>query len=74
MAEHQCHVRGCATSTKPEHLMCARHWHMVPRDLQRKVRKHYRPGQCQDKRPSLAWFAAANAAILAVEVKESRGG
>ena len=46
--------------------MCLRHWRMVPADLQRAVWKHYRPGQCDDKKPSREWHAAADAAIRAV--------
>lgn len=36
---------------------------MVPRRLQQAVYKHYRSGQCDDKRPSREWHEAANAAI-----------
>lgn len=39
---------------------------MVPAGLQRDVWAAYRPGQCDDKRPSETWFAAADAAIKAV--------
>ena len=46
--------------------MCRRHWSMVPAGLQRDVWAAYRPGQCDDKRPSETWFAAADAAIKAV--------
>jgi hypothetical protein len=63
---HCCHARGCRVSTKPEMLMCFRHWKMVPRDIQRWVWRTYRPGQCDDKRPSKEWHAAADAAIAAV--------
>lgn len=69
---HHCHARGCSTPTKPEMLMCFKHWRMVPRDLQRAVWATYRPGQCDDKRPSPEWHAAADAAIAAVAQKERR--
>lgn len=45
---------------------------MVPKDLQRQVWATYRPGQCDDKHPSEAWHAAADAAIAAVALKEGR--
>jgi hypothetical protein len=67
---HHCHALGCEAPTKPEMLMCLKHWRMVPRGLQRRVWATYRPGQCDDKRPSEAWFQAANAAIAAVAAKE----
>jgi hypothetical protein len=46
--------------------MCRPHWRMVPAALRAAVWKAYRPGQCDDKRPSEAWFVAADAAIAAV--------
>ena len=67
---HHCHARGCATLVKPEMLMCLRHWRMVPKDIQRRVWATYRPGQCDDKRPSEAWHEAADAAISAVANRE----
>lgn len=72
MAEHHCHASGCLKETKPEMLMCARHWGMVPPALKHAVWRYYRPGQCDDKRPSTQWHAAAEAAIAAVSRMESR--
>jgi hypothetical protein len=43
MTPHTCHARGCALSVPPELLMCHRHWQMVPREIQRRVRATYRP-------------------------------
>lgn len=63
---HHCHARGCKKSCPPERLMCLAHWRKVPKDLQRAIWATYRPGQCDDRRPSDAWFAAADAAIAAV--------
>jgi len=50
---HTCHARGCERAVPPELLMCG----------QRAVWAAYRPGQCEDKRPSEAWHLAADAAI-----------
>lgn len=69
-AEHHCHAVLCRRPCKPEMLMCFEHWRMVPKRLQRAVYSTYRPGQCDDKRPSKDWFAAADAAIWAVAQKE----
>lgn len=63
---HRCHVRGCMKHCAPEKLMCPAHWKKVPRPLQEAVYRAYRPGQCDDKRPSRAWFEAADAAIEAI--------
>ena len=60
--------------------MCRRHWGLVPRSLQRAVWDAYRPGQCDDKRPSEAWHRAADAAIrymeflLAIDQLDGRRG
>lgn len=70
--EHHCHARGCPVPCRPEHLMCGRHWMMVPPDVRRAVLLHYRVGQCDDKEPSAEWFQAADAAIGVVAVKEGR--
>jgi hypothetical protein len=43
---------------------------MVPGDLRRAVLAAYRPGQCDDKKPSQKWIEAAKAAIKAVAKKE----
>lgn len=69
---HHCHADGCTTRCKPEHLMCARHWRMVPLDLQRAVWRTYRPGQCDDKDPSPEWHVAADDAIAWVAFVEER--
>lgn len=69
---HHCHAYGCVVECKPEELMCQRHWRMVSKPLQDKVWRFYRPGQCDDKRPSREWLAAADTAIRHVrEAEES---
>ncbi len=71
-SEHHCHARGCGVATKPEMLMCRRHWFMVPKPIRDRVWATYRVGQCDDKQPSSEWHAAADAAIQAVATKEGR--
>jgi hypothetical protein len=71
---HHCHAHGCQVPTRPELLMCRRHWFMVPRPLQQAVYATYRRGQCDDKRPSREWFEAAAAAIGFVVIKENHPG
>jgi DNA polymerase III epsilon subunit-like protein len=44
---------------------------MVPPELQAAVWRHYRPGQCDDMRPSPEWHAAADAAIKSVAEQEA---
>lgn len=70
--DHHCHARNCQTPVKPELLMCWAHWKQVPRNIQRAVYQHYRPGQCDDKDPSKQWLTAAEAAIGYVARKEGQ--
>jgi hypothetical protein len=68
---HRCHAKGCTIKVKPEMLMCSKHWKMVPKNIQKEVWNHYRPGQCRDKNPSKEWMKAADEAINSVATKEA---
>lgn len=68
--KHTCHAIGCERIVRPEMLMCYWHWGMVPKEIQKRVWKHYRDGQCEDKNPSKEWHEAADEAIRAVAKKE----
>lgn len=70
--EHHCHAIGCPIEVPPEMLMCKKHWFMVPKAIRNAVWKTYRPGQCDDMRPSEEWFEAAKMAIEAVARKEHK--
>jgi hypothetical protein len=52
--------------------MCKRHWDMVPTSLRFPVIKAYRKGQCDDRRVTREWLAAAKAAIAYVAHKEGK--
>jgi hypothetical protein len=67
---HHCHAVGCRRRVKPELLMCLKHWNLVPKALQRAVWEAYRPGQCEDMRPSFEWLKAAGEAVEAVRIQE----
>jgi hypothetical protein len=67
---HLCHARGCGNPVPPRLLMCLRHWRMVPIDIQRRVWKHFRPGQENDKRPSPEYIEVMKEAIEVVAKKE----
>lgn len=68
---HTCHAMGCNKPVKPELLMCLEHWRMVSRPTQLRVWAAYRPGQCDDKRPSLEWCRAADRAVEEVARREN---
>lgn len=71
---HACHAIRCDREVPPKLLMCASHWRMVPKRLQRLIWKHYRPGQEIDKRPTRAYLDVMDEAIDAVFVKEYGAG
>lgn len=65
---HRCHAEGCHVEVEPKLLMCLRHWRMVPRELQNRVWKHYRPGQEIDKNPTPEYLEVMKEAIAAVAI------
>ena len=69
---HICHARNCTVPIHQTMLMCRRHWFMVPKPLRHAVWRNYRPGQEQDKEPTIGWLDAAHAAIEAVAEREER--
>lgn len=71
--EHVCHARDCKDPCPPKHLMCKRHWSMVPKALQSAVWDTYSPGQERGVGlPTRDWHDAADAAIRAVADKEAK--
>lgn len=70
---HKCHAIGCKASCKPEHLMCARHWAMLPQPRKDSVLREYKKGQCENSpTPSPQWHDAADAAIYWIHIAELR--
>ncbi|EMO30090.1 hypothetical protein LEP1GSC170_1451 [Leptospira interrogans serovar Bataviae str. HAI135] len=51
-------------------FMCYKHWRMVPKNLQCTIWKYYRPGQCDDWKPSLEYCKTAKLAISRVRTIE----
>lgn len=68
---HFCHAWKCTKTVPPRMLMCLRHWKMVPKALQLRVWKYYRPGQEIDKRPSPEYLFVVREAITAVRKHET---
>ena len=69
---HECHATGCELRVPPSLLFCKKHWFMVPRSIQNRVWRAYRPGQEEDKRPSREYLLAARDAVVAVAEREGR--
>lgn len=72
VAGHTCHWPGCTTEVRPAVWGCKRHWSLLPRSLQRLIWSAYRPGQEQDKRPSLEYINAARAVQDWIAQREAR--
>lgn len=71
MSKHYCHALRCYAEVQPEKLMCLKHWNMLSVRLKLDIHKHYRKGQCKDKRPSRLFIASAKAAVYYVAIQEN---
>lgn len=74
MIEHQCHAYKCGRPVPREMFMCRRHWKMLPGLVKCAVLTNYRPGQCDDLKPSRAYLEAAKRAIAYVRQQEQPDG
>jgi len=70
MMPHTCHALGCDTPIPARLFMCAKHWRLVPKPMQRAIWQAYEPDQEVTKEPSPAYLAAAKAAKAAVARRE----
>jgi hypothetical protein len=53
-------------------FMCKRHWYMLPGVVRNQIWATYRPGQCDDRRPSQRYCDAAKNALTVLAQKEGR--
>ena len=67
---HTCHATACNARVPPEMWGCKRHWFMVPKPIRDRIWASYRPGQCDDWKPSRAYLEAAREAVITVAAKE----
>lgn len=70
--KHVCHATECNVEVPPRLLMCAKHWAMVPNQIQRGIWAAYRMGQEYDKKPSPEYMVVYHQAVNAVDEKEGR--
>ncbi len=61
--KHHCHAYGCQLPVPPRMFMCRKHWGMLDRRLQLAIWRYYRPGQENDKKPSVQYLAVQQYAI-----------
>ncbi len=71
-SRHHCHAVDCEEAVPPKMHMCLKHWKMVPKAVQDLIWKHYRPGQENDKRPTVDYIATAFVSISCVALKEGK--
>lgn len=69
---HHCHAVDCTAAVRPKMLMCRHHWYMVPTALRREVWAAYRPGQEDDKRPSVRYLEVTDEARRVVAELEGK--
>lgn len=74
----RCPVEGCETTVPSSHLMCARHWRMVPKLLQGRVYRAWRERGIAQRSGDLAALRAACdahqvASQAAIEAVEKQG-
>lgn len=54
---HRCHAPGCETEVPPKMFACKRHWFKLRKPTRDAIWREYRPGQENDKKPSLRYLA-----------------
>lgn len=59
---HICHAPGCRKHVPPKLFACKDHWFALPKEFRDSIWLEYRPGQENDKRPSLRYLAVQTAA------------
>lgn len=69
---HDCHALNCDTAVPPRMHMCARHWRMVPRKLQRALWAAYVPGQERRMDPTADYLNAAANCVRSVAEQEGQ--
>lgn len=69
---HTCHATECKVNVPPQMFMCRSHWFSLPKILRDKVWDTYRPGQCDDMSPSLAYIEVAKDCITYIAKLEGK--
>jgi hypothetical protein len=66
---HTCHAHGCGLPVPPRMFMCRTHWASLRKGTQDAIWREYRPGQEDDKHPSLRYLAVQRFAVAEVAFK-----
>lgn len=73
---HHCHWPGCEAQVPPAKWGCLKHWRMLPKELQNRIWRAYRPGQEHTLTPSRDYIDAAKAVQewIAAKIERERAG
>jgi len=61
--KHTCHAHGCTATVPPSMFMCRIHWFKLKKTTRDAIWREYRPGQENDKSPSIRYMAVQQRAI-----------
>ncbi len=66
---HTCHAPGCKKLVPPQMYACKPHWYALPKKIRDAIWREYRPGQEDDKKPSLRYLAVQRLACAHLAFK-----
>jgi hypothetical protein len=66
---HKCHAHDCNVQVPPSMFMCRPHWFSLPKPVRDAIWREYRPGQEDDKEPSVRYLAVQRFAVGRVAFK-----
>lgn len=70
--QRRCHALGCEGECQVDHLMCVKHWTMVPARFQVAAYQAKSRGSLADLKVRRRWIVAAERAICWVAVREGK--
>jgi hypothetical protein len=66
---HTCHAHGCSRKVPPSMFACKPHWFGLRKATRDAIWREYRPGQENDKQPSLRYLAVQRYAVMETAFK-----
>jgi hypothetical protein len=67
---HGCHAAGCTKKVPPRLFACRAHWFRLPAVVRAAVLREYRPGQENDKKPTVAYMAVQQYAVAYLAARD----
>jgi hypothetical protein len=66
---HTCHAHDCKARVPPSMFMCRSHWYSLPKATRDAIWREYRPGQEDDKIPSVRYLAVQRLGVAQAAFK-----